>query len=221
MAPAPAPLRLLSPAAAEETDGAGARRLGSEPGESADPARPVRHPRGTPSGAAGELRALGPGGARAPGAHRCGGLRSCAPRPGRRPPAPGASASRSESLGPGEDRCRIRERWKGLERLLGRGAERISQDRLPPAEWRGRGITSQSTCQKPQLAVAWGHCQPLEVTDFEAEGCSAARFLEIICMENHVFSVLSALGVDEDLLCFLCVYLVRAPGWLLPLITLS
>ncbi|XP_044892644.1 translation initiation factor IF-2-like isoform X6 [Felis catus] len=156
MAPAPAPLRLLSPAAAEETDGAGARRLGSEPGESADPARPVRHPRGTPSGAAGELRALGPGGARAPGAHRCGGLLSCAPRPGRRPPAPGASASRSESLGPGEDRCRIRE-----------------------------------------------------------------RFLEIICMENHVFLVLSALGVDEDLLCFLCVYLVRAPGWLLPLITLS
>ncbi|XP_042854252.1 uncharacterized protein LOC107180831 [Panthera tigris] len=197
MAPALAPLRLLSPAAAEETDGAGARRLGSEPGESADPAHPVRHPRGTPSGAAGELRARGPGGARAPGAHRCGGLRSCAPRPGRRPPAPGASASRSESLGPGEDRCRIRERWKGLERLLGRGAERISQDRLPPAEWRGRGITSQSTCQKPQLAVAWGHCQPLQVTDFEAEGCSAARFLEIICMENHVFYfTLMSLHID-------------------------
>lgn len=88
--PALAPLRLLSPAAAEETDGAGAPRLSSEPGESADPAHPIRHPRETPSGAAGELRALGPGGARAPGAHRCGVLASSAPHAPPRPPAPRA-----------------------------------------------------------------------------------------------------------------------------------
>lgn len=86
--PALAPLQLLSPAAAEETDGAGARLLGSEPGGSADPAHPVPHARETPSGDAGELRALGPGGARAPGAHRCGVLASSAPHAPPRPPAP-------------------------------------------------------------------------------------------------------------------------------------
>jgi hypothetical protein len=53
VAPALAQLLVLSPTAAEETDGAGARRRGSEPGESADPARPARHPRETPSGAPG------------------------------------------------------------------------------------------------------------------------------------------------------------------------
>lgn len=51
VAPALALLPVLSPPAAEETDGAGARRRGSQPGESADPAHPVRHPRETPSGA--------------------------------------------------------------------------------------------------------------------------------------------------------------------------
>lgn len=51
--PALALLPVLSPPAAEETDRAGARRRGSQPGESADPAHPARHPRETPSGASG------------------------------------------------------------------------------------------------------------------------------------------------------------------------
>lgn len=51
--PALALLPVLSPPAAEETDRAGARRRGSQPAESADPAHPARHPTETPSGASG------------------------------------------------------------------------------------------------------------------------------------------------------------------------
>ncbi|XP_058588528.1 homeobox protein unc-4 homolog [Neofelis nebulosa] len=94
MAPALAPLRLLSPAAAEETDGAGARRLGSEPAE--------------PPGSCARAGREGPAPPAPTGAAASAPARP-APAAGRRPP--GASASRSESLGPGEDRCRIRERF--------------------------------------------------------------------------------------------------------------
>lgn len=53
VAPAIALLPVLSPPAAEKTDRAGARRRGSQSGESADPAHPACHPRETPSGAPG------------------------------------------------------------------------------------------------------------------------------------------------------------------------
>lgn len=81
----------------EETDGAEARRRGSEPGESADPAHPAGHPRETPSGAAGELRALGPAGARAPAPTGAAPPAPPAPRVPLRPPAtwvPGAVGGR-------------------------------------------------------------------------------------------------------------------------------
>ncbi|XP_035300251.1 uncharacterized protein LOC118238768 [Cricetulus griseus] len=55
-------LGVLSPPAAEETDRAGARRRrrGSQPGESADPAHPARHPTETSSGARGAAPARAP-----------------------------------------------------------------------------------------------------------------------------------------------------------------
>lgn len=85
--PATALLRVLPLTAAEETDGAAARRRGSESGESADPALPAWHPRATPSGAAGQRRALGPAGARAPAPTGAAPPAPPAPRAPPRPPA--------------------------------------------------------------------------------------------------------------------------------------
>lgn len=54
-------------------------------------------------------------------------------------------------------------RWKGLEGLLARGAERISQGWSLLQNGRLHHVVkrshSPSSCQKPQLAMAWGHCQ--------------------------------------------------------------
>lgn len=114
-------LRVLSPTAAEETDGAGARRRGSEPGESADPAHPARHSRETPSGAAGELRPLAPGGARAPRAHRCSALgAACTTRALLSSPADGPPGLREQWEGEsGARRGTVQDQGKVSPRTLG------------------------------------------------------------------------------------------------------
>lgn len=122
-----------SPTAAEETDGAAARRRGSEPGESADPAHPARHPRETSSGAAGELRPLGregPAPREAPTGAAPAAPLSPPHAPSRASDRPGPGAVGGRKLGSGEGGM-VQGQGKGSPRTSGFQKSRGRSPLLP------------------------------------------------------------------------------------------